>query len=132
MLDALEFWAIAVHLPFLFPGRMLHRAALLSAFGRRFTLADRLFEAAARRYRDRLAVPELARLRAHQLMARAQACLASDRARALELAQEVEARLSRLDDLEDLAPPFALTRSRKLRERYLTEWLRPEQAQKAA
>ena len=64
--------------------------------------------------------------------ARAQACLASDRARALELAQEVEARLSRLDDLEDLAPPFALTRSRKLRERYLTEWLRPEQAQKAA
>ncbi|HTO90406.1 MAG TPA: hypothetical protein VMJ70_04690 [Candidatus Sulfotelmatobacter sp.] len=132
MLDALDFWDLASRVPYLFPGRILHRAALLAAFGRRFPLAERLFESAALRYRTRLAVPALARLRAHQLIARAQACLASDRARALELAHEVETRLSRLDDLEDLAPPFALTRTRQVRERYLTEWVLPEPESKAA
>jgi len=132
MLDALEFWAYASHLPFLFPGPTLHRAALLAAFGRRFGLADRLFEAAALRYRAGLAVPSLARLRVHQLIARAQACAKSDPARALRLANEIEARLSRLDDLEDLAPPFAMTPMSEVREQLHGELILTDSLGKAA
>jgi len=132
MLDAVEFWAYASHLPFLFPGATLHRAALLAAFGRRYSLADRLFEAAALRYRSRLAVPSLARLRVHQLIARAQACLTSNPARAMQLAREIEHRLSRLDDLEDLAPPFALSPMSDVRERLHGELLLAESLTKAA
>jgi hypothetical protein len=118
MLDALDFWACASHLPFLFPGSALHRAALQAAFGRRFDLAERLFEAAVLRYRARLSVPALARLRVHQMIARAQACMTSDPARALQLAHEIEARLMRLDDLEDLEPPFAMASMKDVRERF--------------
>ena len=118
MLDALDFWACASHLPFLFPGPTLHRAALQAAFGRRFELAERLFESAALRYRARLSVPALARLRVHQMIARAQGCMTSDPGRALQLAHEIEARLMRLDDLEDLEPPFTMTPMKEVRERF--------------
>jgi hypothetical protein len=108
MLPLPRFWAIACRVPFLFRGDALHRAALMLVFQRRFELADRLFEAAAHRYRAELEIPSLARLRVHQLIARAQAAREKGREAALELVAEIERRLSRLEDLEDLAPPFAM------------------------
>lgn len=115
-----SFWSVACKLPFLFGGDTLHRGALMLVFQRRFDLADRLFEAAALRYRARLQVPALARLRVHQLIARAQACRDEDRDTAFELVVEIERRLRRLDDLQDLAPPFALISADDMAERWGT------------
>ncbi len=106
MLPLPRFWAVACKVPFLFRGDTLHRAALMLVFQRRFDLAERLFEAAARRYRAEFRIPRLARLRVHQLIARVQAGRQEGRAAALELVTEIEHRLSRLEDLADLAPPF--------------------------
>jgi hypothetical protein len=103
-----RFWAVASRVPFLFHGDTLHHVALKAAFQRRFELAETLFEAAATRYRRDLDIPRLARLRVHQLIARARDCQARDHDAVLELAVEIERRLRSLDDIEDLSPPFAL------------------------
>ena len=106
MLPQLRFWAIASHMPLLFRGATLHRAALAVAAAREFVLAERLFETAALRYRTELMVPALARLRVHQLMARAEDCLERDRDAALEYSGEIARRLQSLDVIEDPSPPF--------------------------
>lgn len=129
MLALPRFWAVACRMPFLFQGETLHRAALMSVFQRRFDLAERLFEAAAGKYRSNLDVPDLARLRVHQLIARAQACHGTDRVAALQLATEAEHRLRALDHVEDLAPPFALVAAGDLRNDWRVE---PESSSAAA
>ncbi|MEO5617417.1 MAG: hypothetical protein ABIS67_06570 [Candidatus Eisenbacteria bacterium] len=114
MLLPLRFWDIAVRCPTLFQGATLHRAGLLAASAGRFALADALFESAAGRYRQRLMVPALARLRVHQLMASAEACFDDDRDAVLEYSGEIERRLQSLDTIEDLEPPFREIRARDL------------------
>ena len=113
-----RFWATALAFPRAFRGTAFHRAGLAAAAARDFALADRLYEAAALRYREDLRVPELARLRVHQIMARAEACFDADHDAALEYALEVERRLHGLDRIEDVAPPFDAIRAEAL----LTSW----------
>jgi len=114
MLILLRFWAFAAMVPRCFRGADLHRAALQSAAAGDRALADRLFEAAAARYREDLSVPELARLRVHQLMVRAEEAIGDDHDAAFELTPEIERRLLALDHIEDLDPPFADVRAEDL------------------
>ena len=114
MLMPLRCWAIAIHCPSAFSGGSLHRAGLAAAAAGEFSLADRLFETAGLRYRADLMVPALARLRVHQLMARAEACFESDHDAALEHSSEIARRLQTLDVIEDPAPPFRLLAARDL------------------
>ena len=107
MLLPLRFWAFALLAPQWFRGADLHRAGLSAAAAGDPDLADRLFECAALRYREDVAVPALARLRVHQMMVRAEGAFAHDRDAAFEFAPEIERRLKALDRIEDLAPPFA-------------------------
>jgi hypothetical protein len=108
MLLPLRFWAIAVVAPQTwFRGAELHRAGLQAAAAGDPDLADRLFECAAARYREDLAVPALARLRVHQMMVRAEGAFARDMDTAFEFGPEIERRLLALERIEDLAPPFA-------------------------
>lgn len=99
------FWTLAIRLPALFPGPVLHRAALHAASAGAYRPADALFERAAGHYRMDLEVEALACLRVHQLMARVRAG-AGPRFDA-ELRRDVEQRLSRLEEIETLDPPFA-------------------------
>lgn len=85
--------------------------------GGRCDVADRLFEAAALRYRADLAVEPLARLRTHQLMARVRALPHPDREP--ELILEVERLLNRLQRIESLTPPFELVEARSLHATWL-------------
>ncbi len=100
-------------------GAGLHRSALLAAHAGRHERAERLFEAAAGRYRRDLEVEPLARLRVHQMMARVLAGRdpSSDAQRCLE----VERRLVRLDRIESPHPPFTLVDARSV----LASWIRP-------
>ena len=110
-------WRAAVGAPRLFPGRLLHQAALRAAWEGSFGNAERLFEAAARCYRAEMELIPLARLRAHQAMARARG--ASSRGRDEERHLEVERRLSRLDLIEAPWPPFPLVGAASL----LATWM---------
>jgi hypothetical protein len=102
---------VAVTLPRLFTGPVLHRGALLAAWSGSFPEAERLFEAAARCYRARIDLVPLARLRAHQAMVRARGASArGDGAAALE----VERRLGRLETIEAPWPPFELVSAASL------------------
>ena len=97
-------WNVASHTPLPFDGAAHHRMALEAMHARCFGAADRLFERAARRYREEISVEPLARLRAHQAMARLRACARPEPERLLE----VERQLYRLRTIESLEPPFAL------------------------
>ena len=111
MLLPLRFWAFAVVAPRWFRAADLHRAGLKAAASGDPDLADRLFEGAALRYREDLAVPSLARLRVHQMMVRAEDSFARDPDAAFEFGPEIERRLKALDRIEDLAPPFGEVRA---------------------
>jgi hypothetical protein len=79
--------------------------------------AEQLFESAAVSYRRELSVEALARLRVHQLMARARAT--GDPAREAALMLEIVRTLNKLDALESLDPPFERVDARRV----LSEWL---------
>ena len=97
-------WKLAASLPDPLDGAMFHRLGLAALHAGCCREADALFERAARRYRADLAVEPLARLRAHQSIARARDGGDADPARALE----IERQLYRLRTIESLEPPFAL------------------------
>jgi hypothetical protein len=105
-------WSLLMRFPLLFPGTALHRAGLEAIAAGAFTAADALFEGAAGRYRSSLDVEPLARLRVHQLIARARARGVRGREGALGL--EVEQRLARLERIEALEPPFDLVPASRL------------------
>ena len=95
---------IAARVPLPLQGRTLHRLGLSSLHAGREAEADALFERAAMRYRQEIEVEALARLRAHQGIARLRAGAVPDPQQVLE----VERRLYRLRTIEELEPPFAL------------------------
>ena len=117
MLDTLHV-NLATRMPRLYRGAALHRMALLAAHRGHYDLAERLFEHAAERYREVLAVERLARLRVHQLIARVRSLAAPDRDP--ERCLEVERMLTHLDRIEALEPPFAEVDARSL----LATWMR--------
>lgn len=118
MLDSARLLPLAHHLPVLFDGAGLHRAALQEMTRGRWAAADRLFESAAVRYRADLQVEPLARLRVHQLMARVRSGVLPE-PEAAELVLEVDSRLCRLGRIESLDSPFAFVHARTL----LASWL---------
>jgi hypothetical protein len=103
-------WKMAARLPALLDGRALHRMGLAALHGGCCREADALFERAAGRYRADLAVEPLARLRAHQGIARFRAGRRADPGGALE----IERQLYRLRTIESLEPPHALIDSSRL------------------
>ena len=115
-------WLAAVAAPRLFPGRLLHHAALWATWEGAFPEAERLFEAAALCYQSELDVVALARLRAHQAMARAWTSVREgpDSERCLD----VERRLCRLERIEAPWPPFPLVDATSL----LASWHNREPA----
>ncbi len=131
MLLPLRFWAFALVAPRWFRASDLHRAGLQAAASGDLELADRLFECAALRYREDLAVPALARLRVHQMMVRAESAFARDPDAAFEFGPEIERRLLAVGRIEDLAPPFGEMRAEDLAERWSAR-LRSGPQQRAA
>ncbi len=112
MFDFAPTLVLATRIPSLFGARTLHRAALRAAHRGAFETADGLFERAAERYRQDLAVEPLARLRVHQLIARVRSGQNPERETALSL--EIEQRLSRLSSIESLEPPFGIMNAKML------------------
>lgn len=122
-------WGLACHHPWLFAGEYLHLAGLRAFAAREYETAILLFEGAALRYRDALKTEPLARVRVHQLMARA--CAAGGWISPLSL--EVDRALTRLEQIESPEPPFALMPAHVL----LASWLEgaeaaADEAQRAA
>ena len=101
--------------PWLFKGEDLHLAGLNALWAGEHLTAVRLFEGAAHRYQGDLRVEALARVRVHQLMARA--CASGGSLSPLSL--EVDRALARLDRIESPTPPFALMPAHAL----LASWL---------
>lgn len=126
-LDALAtspvLWQVGVVAPRLFPGSLLHMAALWATWEGAFPQAAGLYEAAARCYQARLDLVPLARLRVHQAMARARA--SANSARGTESFLDVERRLSRLEHIEAPWPPFALVNASSL----LASWTEDEHSE---
>ena len=102
-------WRLAARLPSLFPGTVLHHAALWAAGSGARELARRLFTVAAERYRNELCVECLARLRVHELMF---GC--ADTERGADRALEVERRLLALRTIESPRSPFAMVEAKSL------------------
>jgi hypothetical protein len=119
VLDNPLVWLLAARLPRLFPGASLHRAALHATAAGASRTAEALFEGAAEHYRLDLEVEALARLRVHQLMARVRA--SADLRRDTVLCLEIEQRLTRLDRIESLEPPFALVPASRLLANWMVE-----------
>ena len=96
-------------------GAAWHHRALTAAWRGDLAVARHLFALAAERYRRELAVEPLARLRVHERMVRAR-----DTGHAVsdELVEIVRL-LNRLDRLESLEPPHALTDARTV----LAAWI---------
>lgn len=113
MLDSARLLLLARHLPVLFDGAGLHRAALAEMNRGCWPEADRLFEMAVARYRADVQVEALARLRVHQLIARVRAGGAAD-SEAPERVLEVDRRLCRLQRIESLEAPFEFVEARTL------------------
>lgn len=103
--------------PGLFPGRALHRRALLLAAAGDAAGAAAAFEAAAASYRSAWDVGALARLRVHEGMV--QARLAGDPAREAEMLLGIVRGLNKLDQLESLEAPFEMRDARAV----LSDWL---------
>jgi len=99
----------------MFDGEYLHLAGLHAFSARKHETAIRLFEGAALRYREAVKTEPLARVRVHQLMARA--CAAGGWMSPLSL--EVDRALTRLERIESPEPPFALVPAHVL----LASWL---------
>ena len=114
-LESPRAWALACRHPWMFAGETLHLAGLHAFSAREHEAAIRLFEGAALRYREALDTEPLARVRVHQLMARA--CAAGGWISPLSL--EVDRALTRLERIESPEPPFALVPAHAL----LASWL---------
>ncbi|HTR96410.1 MAG TPA: hypothetical protein VMH61_00765 [Candidatus Acidoferrales bacterium] len=110
------------------PGENVHHRALAAMAAGRLAEAEGLFERAAERYRRELRVEALARLRVHQMMARARAL--ADPAREAEAMLEIVRALNRLDRLESTSGPFELCDAREVLARWLAE--RPGDAARGA
>ena len=102
MFDSSKLWLLLAPTPFA-SGARFHRAALQALHAGRWGAAERLFEKAATRYRRELACEALARLRVHQGVARLRSGTTD-----ADAPIEIERSLARLDQIEDLEPPFAL------------------------
>jgi hypothetical protein len=89
-------------------------------------LADLLFERAAARYREELAVEPLARLRAHQMISRVRSL--ENPERASELCLDAERMVARLNRIESLEPPFERVDARTL----LANWMHDSRSDRAA
>ncbi len=118
LLGSPRLWELACRSPWLFAGADLHRAGLHAYAEDRFEWAVRLFEAAALRYREELRTEPLARVRVHQLMARASA----GGGRISPLSLEVDRALTRLERIESPVFPFAMVPAHEL----LATWLEAE------
>ena len=117
-------------------GAAFHRRALGAAARGNLAAAERWFALAAERYRHDLAVEPLARMRVHQMMARARSAGGAHS----EMMVEIVRLLNRLDRLESLEPPHELADARTV----LAAWIeasgerargpdsRPEAAARAA
>jgi hypothetical protein len=101
---------------------VLHQRALSVLAAGDAAEAERCFEVAATCYRDELAIEALARLRVHQLMARAQGASSGPIEGVAMI--EIVRRLNRLDRLETLEPPFELEDARTV----LTRWIEHAEA----
>jgi hypothetical protein len=99
----------------MFAGEYLHLAGLHALSAREYETAIGLFEGAALRYREAVKTEALARVRVHQLMARA--CAAGGWISPLSL--EVDRALTRLERIESPEAPFALVPAHVL----LASWL---------
>ena len=110
-------WQVGVLAPRLFPGSLLHKAALWATWEGAYPQAAGLYEAAARCYQAKLELVPLARLRVHQAMARARA--SADGVRDTESFLDVERRLCRLEHIEEPWPPFTLVDASSL----LASWI---------
>jgi hypothetical protein len=99
----------------MFTGETLHLAGLHAFSAREYETAVVLFEGAAMRYREAVMTEALARVRVHQLMARA--CAAGGWISPLSL--EVDRALTRIERIESPGPPFALVPAHVL----LASWL---------
>ncbi len=117
MLSLLAYQAASRLHPRIAPGRILHHRALVLLASGLPERAEPWFEAAAACYRRELAIEPLARLRVHQLMARAQTerCEAGEASAMIEIVR----RLNRLDQLERLESPFELSDARVV----LADWI---------
>jgi hypothetical protein len=101
----------------LLSGSRLHLQALAAYEDGRLADAEPLFLAAAAAYRRELRVEPLARLRVHQSLVRARA--SGSPGEEAERMLEIVRSLNRLDRLESLHAPFALSDAREV----LSEWL---------
>jgi hypothetical protein len=120
MLRSPRVWEIACRSPWLFAGEDLHHAGLHALAAADYGPAAELFECAAERYRHDLRTEALARVRVHQLMARA--CAAGGRMSPLSL--EADRALARLDRIESPVFPFPLMPAHVL----LASWLEDAEA----
>ena len=117
MLAPLVYQAASRLFPRLCQGSRFHQQGLATFAAGDPDSAERWFELAALRYREELAVEPLARVRVHQLMARASA-MDSGSAEASAMI-EIVRRLNRLDRLERLAAPYELADARVV----LADWI---------
>jgi hypothetical protein len=101
----------------MFASESLHLGGLRALAAGEDATADALFERAAARYRAELKTEALARVRAHQLMARARA--AGGRMSPMSL--EVDRALARLERIESPEPPFELVSAHVLLAKWLNE-----------
>lgn len=111
---------VAVLAPRLFPAAGLHRLGLTALAARDARAADALLERAALACRAEYELERLARVRVHQLMARAMAHDPSD----WEASSRVERALSRLEWIESIEPPFEILDARQA----LAAWSSPARA----
>lgn len=112
MLDSRFLLAVATVFPRCYRGERLHGAALAAMAEGDHPLALGLIRCAAARYRRELRVESLARLRVHELITRVRVQEFPERE--TELCLEVERRLTLLDRIESLEPPFELRPARTL------------------
>lgn len=110
LLDAPWMWTLACQSPWLFEAGSLHLAGLHALDGGCLEEAGAILERAAARYRADLQPECLARVRVHQLMARA---LAGGGFSA-PLSLEVDRALTRLDHIESPTHPFTLVPAHSL------------------
>jgi signal transduction histidine kinase len=110
-------WVVIRFAPRLLSGSRLHLHALAAYAEGRPADAEPLFVAAATAYRRELRVEPLARLRVHQSLVRARA--SGSPGEEAERMLEIVRSLNRLDRLESLHEPFALSDAREV----LSEWL---------
>lgn len=111
---------VAFLAPGLFPAAGLHRLGLTALAARDPRGADALLERAALACRAEYELERLARVRVHQLMARALA----QEPRDWEASSRVERALSRLEWIESIEPPFEILDARQA----LAAWANPARA----